>query len=50
MEHLKNTELLWKRFGCFQKLEQEYRIQQLDMINKDKPTPQYKAGDLVYLI
>ena len=29
---------------------QEYRLQHLNMINKDKTMKQYKLGDLVYLI
>ena len=29
---------------------QDYRLQQLDMTNKDKPMNQCKPGDLVYLI
>ena len=43
-------ELLRERFAYFQKALQDYRLQQLDMINKDKPMIQYKLGDLVYLI
>ena len=42
--------LLRKRFADFQKRKQGYRLQQLDMINKDKPMTQYKQRDLVYLI
>ena len=34
----------------FSEILQDYRLQQLDMINKDKPLNQYKPGDLVYLI
>ena len=29
---------------------QEYRLKQVDMINKEKPMTQYKPGDIVYLI
>ena len=42
-------ELLRKKFAYFQKIVHKYRLQQLDMINKDKPMNQYKPGDLVCL-
>ena len=42
--------ILRKRFAYFQKTVQDYRFQQLDMINKNKPMIQYKQGDLVNLI
>ena len=39
-----------KRFAYIQRIVQDYRLQQLDMINKDKSKTQYKPEVLVYLI
>ena len=41
--------VIYKRFAYFQKIFQDYRLQQLDMIHKDKPMTQYKLGDFVFL-
>ena len=39
-----------KRFTHFQNIVQDYGLQQMDMINKDKSMPQYKPGAIVYFI
>ena len=46
----KNVMNYEEMFAYFQKIVQDYVLQQADMINKDKPTAKYKPGDLVYLI
>ena len=38
-------ELLMKRFVYFQKIVQDSKLQQVDIINKDNPMTQYKPGD-----
>ena len=43
-------EILWKRFSYLHKIVQDYRLQHLDMINKDKHITQYKPGYLVYFM
>ena len=40
-------ELMWKRFVYFQKIVKEYKLQQMDMINKDKPIIVSTSGKVI---
>ena len=42
--------LLRKRFAYFQKIVHNYRLQRLDMLDKDQPITHYKPRYLLYLI
>ena len=41
-------DLLTTKFAYSQKIVQDYRLQRMDMTNKDKPMTEYRPGGLVY--